>query len=185
MKACSKIAIASGKVEVNGLLRFQSDTISDVEFFKELYLTLNLSYAKFYKMDEISKLYFLAVELLLENSFWTRSFGKHTALVAGTTNGCEESDKRHLTTISGIGNSLPSPATFVYTLPNIMLGEVCIRHGITGDNTCLIMRRGDTTFLNQYTKIILAEKDVAFCITGYVNYQTQNYQCYLTLYSEE
>src|SRR5690606_20180697 len=103
-------------------------------------------------------------EILLQNSKWKSEDGKHTALIAGTTDGCLESDNKHVASIFESENALASPAIFVYTLPNIMLGEACIRHGITGENTCLIMTHNDAHFLNQYSKITLAEKGTTFCI---------------------
>ena len=185
MKAICEISIKPGKLEVNGGSVFHSDAKSDLAFFKDLYLKLNLDYPKFYKMDEVSKLCFLAVEQLLKSGNWSSENGNATAIVVGTTDGCLESDKKHLASITEEPNLPASPATFVYTLPNIMLGEVCIRHGITGENTCLIMPYADYTFINQYAHILFDEPETAFCIAGYVNYQPENYKCFLTLYAKD
>lgn len=185
MKVLCEIAITPGKLEVNGETVFQSDEKSGTVFLKELYLKLDTNYPKFYKMDEVSKLFFLGVEQLLKSEKWSAKHGNTTAVVAGTTDGCLESDKKHLANITEEPNLPASPATFVYTLPNIMLGEVCIRHGITGENTCLIMRNENYAFLNQYANVLLTEPDTAFCIAGYVNYQPENYTCTLTLSSKD
>ena len=185
MKKLCEISITPGKLEVNGEKLFQSDEKSGMPFFKDLYLKLDSNYPKFYKMDEVSKLFFLGVEQLLISGNWSPESGNATSIVAGTTDGCLESDKKHLANITEEPNLPASPATFVYTLPNIMLGEVCIRHGISGENTCMIMKYEDYIFLNQYANILLNEPDTAFCIAGYVNYQLGNYKCNLTLYSKD
>lgn len=183
MKTLSEISITPQKLEVNGEQIFQSDEKSAAAFFKDLYLKLNINYPKFYKMDEISKLFFLGVEQLLKSGNWSSENGNATAILTGTTDGCLESDKKHLANITEAPNLPASPATFVYTLPNIMLGEVCIRHGITGENTCMVMEYGNYAILNQYANMLLTEPDTAFCITGYVNYKPQNYNCRLILIS--
>ena len=185
MKMLCKISITPGKLEVNGESVFRSEATSDTVFLKDLYVNLNLDYPKFYKMDEVSKLYFLGVEKLLKSGKWSDKHGDTTALVAGTTDGCLESDKKHMANITEEPNLPASPATFVYTLPNIMLGEVCIRHGITGENTCLIMRNENYALLNEYAKVLLTEPEIDFCIAGYVNYRPENYKCLLTLYAKD
>lgn len=181
MKVVSEIEISAGKVVVNGAEVFRSGEESGPAFFKEAYLSMNDSYPKFYKMDEVSKLYFLGVEFLLKNSSWTRDNGAHTTLVAGTTTGCLTTDNAHIASIYGNGDAKPSPALFVYTLPNIMLGEVCIRHGITGENTCFIIPTNDTSLLDDYARILLSENNNDFCIKGYVNFHPEKYECRLSL----
>jgi len=185
MKTLCEISITPGKLEVNHAAVFQSKETLGPAFFKELYLEMNLNYPKFYKMDEISKLFFLGVEQLLKSGKWPSRDGNTTAIVAGTTDGCLESDKRHLANITNHPNLPASPATFVYTLPNIMLGEVCIRHRITGENTCVITQNNDSDFINHYAEILLTDEGTEFCIAGYVNYLPGNYICLLTLFARD
>ena len=56
------------------------------------------------------------------------------AVVLATAHGCIDVDKKYLDTIE---LSL-APHCFVYTLPNIMLGEICIRHGFKGEQLCMV-----------------------------------------------
>lgn len=177
--------LSPGTVTLNGMVVFHSKTKTDPEFFKALYSKLDLAYPKFFKMDEVCKLCFLTVEFLLRVSNWKTNEGEHTDIVMGTTDGCLATDQRHLQSISGEKDSFPSPATFVYTLPNIMLGEVCIRHGITGENDCFIMPGFDHEFLEKYTNLLLRNDPTHYCITGYTNYKPKNYSCILTLFTTE
>ena len=40
-----------------------------------------------------------------------------------------------------------SPALFVYTLPNIVIGEICIRHHFKGENAFFVFKQFDGTFM--------------------------------------
>lgn len=46
-----------------------------------------------------------------------------------------DSDRRHQAIIDAGDGCGASPAVFVYTLPNIMLGQVAIKHGLKGEST--------------------------------------------------
>lgn len=103
-----------------------------------LYHALGCNYPKFFKMDNLCKWAWLAAEALLKkpDGGW-RYEGldkERIALALATRDGCLEVDHRFLESMQEIA----SPALFVYTLPNIMLGEICIRHGIKGEQLCLI-----------------------------------------------
>lgn len=107
------------------------------DWLKQSYRELDMQYPKFHKMDSLSKLAVLNAEILLHKQpiYSDRSkiglllYNKHSSI---------DSDTRHQALIMDEQSPLPSPAVFVYTLPNIMLGEICIRHKITGENLCLI-----------------------------------------------
>ena len=45
---------------------------------------------------------------------------------------------------------LPSPSVFVYTLPNIMIGEICIRNHFKGESFFFISENPDPVFFEQY-----------------------------------
>ena len=62
--------------------------------------------------------------------------GKH-GLVLGTALGCLESDYGFYARELAPDEFDPSPRLFAYTLPNIVLGETAIRHGLQGENLVL------------------------------------------------
>src|SRR5205085_4959199 len=105
----------------------------------DLYRGLHCNYPKFFKMDKLCKWAFVASELLLEQGKVYEGLDKNIiSLALATGHGCMEVDKRYLETID-----LPSPALFVYTLPNIMLGEICIRNGFKGAQICMVSEAFD------------------------------------------
>jgi 3-oxoacyl-(acyl-carrier-protein) synthase len=55
----------------------------------------------------------------------------------------------------------PSPTLFAYTLPSSAIGEIAIRHQITGPNLCLF---GDDEHLLSEAKHLIASGEVDACI---------------------
>lgn len=152
-------------------------------FGKDLYRELGMQYPKFFKMDELCQLAFLTTELLTTHvDNWN---GDKVAVVLGNKSSSLSSDKRHYQAIADKSNFFPSPAVFVYTLPNIMLGEICIRHKITGENTCFLMEQLDTDFLHSYVKHLFEIEDYQYCITGFVDYSNNDYVAKLYLIGKE
>ena len=99
----------------------------------ELYRRYVGNYPKFFKMDTLSRLGFIAAELLLQKE-------PVEAVILANRSASIKNDNDYLTTISD-GNYYPSPALFVYTLPNIVTGEIAIRHQIQGETSFYILNR--------------------------------------------
>ena len=101
------------------------------------------AYPKFFKMDLMSKLGFLGVECLLEKvreiepgfTFDT----EHTALIVASRSASLKNDRDYWNTIQDKQNYFPSPSLFVYTLPNIVAGEIAIRHHLMGETSCYVL----------------------------------------------
>ena len=152
--------IAGGHVTINGELFFKSDFSSDLdknltsnvdrnfnpeeklrtahEFFSAVFGRLSVDYRKFYKMDALSKLGFLASELLLADT--DRDIPKEDmGIVLFNRSSSLETDSRYQKTIQDKDNFFPSPAEFVYTLPNIVTGEIAIRNKIYGETAFYVM----------------------------------------------
>ena len=104
---------------------------------QELYRLMQCNYMKFFKMDPLCKWAWLGAEALLTDKGGNLYDGmdkNKIAVVLMTKHGCIDVDKKYL---EGLDN-IPSPALFVYTLPNIMLGEISIKHGFKGEQLCLV-----------------------------------------------
>jgi hypothetical protein len=134
----------------------------------ELYRALGCSYAKFFKMDVLCKWAWLGAEALLrtdEDGWLYEGLDKsRVAVVLHTTDGCLAADKRYAETLQ----TIPSPALFVYTLPNIMLGEICIRHGFTGEQLCQVTGGFDAEdLLNEVKDILLG--GAMHCLFGKID----------------
>jgi hypothetical protein len=151
-------------------------------FAKEVYRFLNPGYSKFHKMDELCRLAFLTTEALLsEDKFSSSAEGADIALILGNRNSSIVSDLQHLESYRDSSNYFPSPAVFVYTLPNIMLGEICIRHQITGENSCFLMQEPDGEFLYHYVQHLFEQEGYQQCITGWADYKAGDYKACLFL----
>ena len=86
----------------------------------ELYRNHIGDYPKFFKMDTLSKLGFIASELLL-NIEGNRNFEprEDRAVIFFNRNASLQADTHYQSTIQDPEHFFPSPAAFVYTLPNI------------------------------------------------------------------
>ena len=104
-----------------------------------LYKSLAIAYPKFYKMDALCRLGFLAAELLMNAlAPEERCHLEQTAVMLVGRSGSLLSDTKHQAAIQSSTAFFPSPAVFVYTLPNIVSGEIAIRHHFLGDTTCFM-----------------------------------------------
>ncbi|HEY2952233.1 MAG TPA: hypothetical protein VGK40_06615 [Verrucomicrobiae bacterium] len=57
----------------------------------------------------------------------------------------------------------PSPTLFAYTLPSTAIGEIAIRHRLTGPNLCLV---GEDVILSEARELILrGEAEACLCIS--------------------
>lgn len=140
-------------------------------FAKEAYSAMAPAYPKFFKMDELSKLAFLTTEVLLsEKPLDNIDAREDIAVIVGNKHSSIASDRKHYDLYKDRENYFPSPAVFVYTLPNIMLGEICIRHNINGENACFLMDQFDTMFLFRYVKELFDNQNCQACITGWIDY---------------
>lgn len=116
---------------------------SGMEMLKALYHTCVGNYPKFYKMDALCKLGFIASELLLEAE--SRSEGierfverEDRAVVCIGRTASLYTDNLYQQTIRYSEDYYPSPSTFIYTLPNILTGEIAIRNHYHGETLYLL-----------------------------------------------
>lgn len=174
--------IDPSKVVKDDKVLYKGDSIDFGAYTKDIYRTLNLSYPKFYKMDELCKLAFLAAETLLSNhELNSESDGADIAIILGNHSSSIASDEKHQNAIKNRDDYFPSPAVFIYTLPNIMLGELCIRYKVTGENSCFLMENFNASFFYDYIKNLFEHEEYKYCITGWVDYQENEFLAELYL----
>src|SRR6185437_7688727 len=117
------------------------------DFLKELYLFLKTDYPKFYKMDTQSQLGIMTAQLLFNESHLPGKYEEACiGVVLSNSAASEDTDSKYLTTLEE-EDYFPSPSLFVYTLPNIVSGELCIRYKIKGENNFFISDCFDSTIL--------------------------------------
>lgn len=145
--------IREGEVFINGELFCQH--MGDESFLVGVYRHLGLSYPKFFKMDELSRLAFLGSEMVLIRSGLERFADDRVALLFANRSSSLLTDGQFQATLE---SGIPSPALFVYTLPNIGLGEVCIRHGLHGENNFLVTEDFDVALMLEQAEVLLNEQ---------------------------
>jgi len=87
----------------------------------------------FGRLDDYSKLGFAAITFALRDARleqWNEK--RPIGIVASTTYGCLATDIDYYETVVPKGGVFASPSLFAYTLPNVYLGEVATRFGLTG-----------------------------------------------------
>ncbi len=166
--------IRNHKVSVNGNLVFRDDeNLSFSDFSKKVYKELNLSYSKFFKMDNLSKLAFLGAEYVLSDE------NENTAIVLTNRASSLDTDRRHQDSIQDKDSFYPSPAVFVYTLPNIAIGEISIKHQLKSENAFFIFDAFNAEFLHNYANSLLDKGKAESVLCGWVDYDSDNYDCFM------
>jgi 3-oxoacyl-(acyl-carrier-protein) synthase len=171
----------------NGSIVFKKEAVDPTEFLKSSYRELKISYPKFFKMDNLCKLAFLSAEVLLKDAgLSTRYSPEETGMIIQNSSSSLETDEKHQESISDRGNYFPSPSVFVYTLPNIMTGEIAIRHKIKGENAVFISGKPNSHAIYQFVDELFASKRVSCCITGWVEaYHDRLSSCLMLVENEE
>ncbi|MBL1221267.1 3-oxoacyl-ACP synthase [Chryseobacterium sp. L7] len=176
MKKTDSCIIEQSKITVNGDLVFESQNQIFHEFAKEAYKGLALSYPKFHKMDSLSKLAFLAAEMILKEEDHSR-----TAVVFANRSSSLDTDFKYQESINSQENYFPSPAVFVYTLPNICVGEISIRHKMQTENAFFVLDELDEEFLNNYAEQILLSGKADKVLCGWTELYQENYKAFVYL----
>jgi len=135
---------------------------------EDMYRELGFNYLKFFKMDALCKWAWLGAEALLrteEGMLYDGADKNKVAVVLATKHGCLAVDKRYQETL----NTIPSPALFVYTLPNIMLGEICIRHGFKGEQLCLLQDGFNEQEVIFWVNDLFKNRGMEHCLFGWVD----------------
>ena len=164
----------SGKgLVVNGkpVMQNPDENISFPDFIKLIYKEFEFSYPKFFKMDNLCKLGFAAAEVALRESGIIGKYQENEiAVVIQNRSSSMDTDTDYLATIKNRENYFPSPALFVYTLANILIGEISIKNHLTGENTLFVSEKPDFQFLKNYAESLLVSGAAKACIMGWVDF---------------
>lgn len=168
----ASVVIKGNRVIKNGSTVVETNTTTIADFLDTAYRELPIDYPKFFKMDKLSKLGILAAEVLLQNENMVDKYTpEQVGIVLSNANASLDADARYMESVKAI----PSPALFVYTLPNIVIGEISIRHGFKGENAFFIQPVFDAEWLYFYTLDILQHRQANACIGGWVDVVGENY----------
>lgn len=164
MKTLKHIVIRQGRVWEDGQLRYASGEAALGRMCRAIYKEMGLDYPKFYKMSALSKLGFLAAEMLLEGLDLGRFDPDRICLFLANTSSSLHTDGKYQESLK----QTPSPATFVYTLPNILIGEICIRHGIHGEGLFFIREEQGKDFVREQSRLAMEEGSCDLALAGWV-----------------
>src|SRR5882724_10488581 len=162
----------------DGKILFENKDPGLTGFLLSVYQHFGWQYPKFFKMDHLSKLGWLAAEIVLKDVFRTEDYLPwDTAVVLSNANSSLDTDRKYFASVKDI----PSPSLFVYTLPNIMIGEICIRNNFKGENAFFLSDSFDPGFIVRYVSCLMDTDACQACICGWVELLGEKYMARLFL----
>jgi len=174
----SSCVISNARVVKDGVEIFNGDINAVPDFLIAAYKQFGINYSRFYKMDSLSKLGWLATEVLLQDNPVKEKYDPtDIGIVLSNANSSLDTDLNYMASV----NDIPSPALFVYTLPNIVTGEICIRNGFKGENAFFVSESFDAGFISGYVDNLLNNNILKACICGWVDLVGDEYKAALFL----
>ncbi len=175
IRLTATISIEQSRIILNAENIFTSTETDFGRFIREAFKHLGENNMKFYKMDDLCKLGYIAAGYLLKQATTILS-PQETGIVLANASASLDTDIKHQALIDSGGCEAASPAVFVYTLPNVVAGEICIRHKIQGENTFFITPQYDAARLEQYARTAMAAGGLKRCIVGWCELLQGNYR---------
>jgi len=151
------------------------------DFIKAAFRNTDAKYPKFFKMDDYSKLGLLAVEILMKSKPLTEEQTKTTGIVLSNSQATLVTDQQFQETIQYDNDFFPSPAVFVYTLPNIMAGEIAIRHRLYGENAFFVSSSFDFEWHEFYVNELFNSRKIESCLSGWVDVENNRMEAFVYL----
>ena len=164
------VVIRPDAVEVDG--RHLSIDAFGKDLLTALYRQYVGDYPKYYKMDPLSRLGFIASELLLQAEGAERFVAcDDRAVIFFNHSSSVCADRQYIETIADPDNCFPSPSVFVYTLPNIVTGEIAIRNGYHGETSFYILPRQDDRLMQQILQASCLDSTTQSILCGWLDYE--------------
>jgi len=162
--------IKDGEVHINGELFCQH--MDEEPFLRSVYKHIGLTYPKFFKMDELSRLGFIGAEMTLMRSELEEYADDDVAVVFSNHSSSLQTDFQYYDTLK---SGIASPGLFVYTLPNIEVGEICIRHKLYGENNFLVTERFDAAQLLEQCEALFADNAAKAVLIGWTEVENDTH----------
>lgn len=172
--------IQNNQITLNGEVIFETEATEFNDFSKKAYKQFDVNYPKFFKMDNLSKVSFLGADLLLKPII-DNTKENNIALLFANKSSSLDTDVKYQESIADADNYFPSPAVFVYTLPNICLGEISIKHQLKSENSFFIFDAFNSSFMENYANILLNTNKAEKVLCGWVEYFNEEYKAFLYL----
>ena len=156
------------QVTVDGrrtVLSDKAETILD-----QVYKTYVGDYPKFHKMDPLCRVGFVASELLLTaEGRRDEQWGETRAIVLVNAASSLADDRKYQSTIDDPETAYPSPSLFVYTLPNVLTGEIAIRNHCYGETNFIVLPEFDCDTIANAIETTFADQTTETLLTGWVD----------------
>ncbi len=177
------VQITTNSVMVDGKSLEIKGKTDDASMLTAIYKQYVGGYPKYYKMDGLSRLGFIASELLLkaENDSLLEESGSDVpslpqhpfdrAVILFNRSSSIDSDKKYLASIGDKNGYFPSPSIFVYTLPNIVTGEIAIRHGYHGETSFYVLAEKDEEQMQEILQTAFMDAQTQSALTGWLDYE--------------
>lgn len=152
-----------------------------IELLNRLYHEEIGAYPKYFKMDLLGKVGFVASELLLqrecagaveERPYYGTDL--RAVLLFGRA-GSLYADRRYQSTIANREAFFPSPSYFVYTLPNIVTGEIAIRNRYYGETDYLLMGDKDWDEMRRHIDAVFSDGHAESVLAGWLDCYDENH----------
>lgn len=162
-----RVQVTPQEVRIDGSISNITPPISDI------YKRYIGSYPKFYKMDRLSQLGFVTSELLLNLEQPRKRACDDRAIVLFNHTSSGWVDKEYAQTIRHRDSYFPSPSLFVYTLPNIVCGEVALRHGYHAETSFYMMDSKNEAMMDDILQSTFLDHTIHSIIAGWIDYQDE------------
>ena len=131
------------------------------------------NYPKFYKMDRLCQLGFIASELLLQQENPRKEQCADRAVVLFNHSSSVWVDREYERSIEVGEEYFPSPSLFVYTLPNIVCGEIALRNGYHSETSFYILNTKDEEMMNNVLASTFNDQSLQSIIAGWLDYKDE------------
>ena len=152
---------------------------------REKYKELDMKDIKFFKMDGLSRLGVIGAANLLKNSESVIECNPFMmGMMLANRSSSLDTDLKHQRLIDE-GDSSASPAVFVYTLPNIVMGEIAIRNKFKGENVFFLYNSEKPANIHGEMLKFAERSNLEVVICGWCDYLKGKYSLDLKLFKRE
>jgi 3-oxoacyl-[acyl-carrier-protein] synthase-1 len=132
-------------------------------------------------MDGLSKLGFLASEMIFKDDKNRFAPREDVAVVCFNRSSSLDIDTQYLATIRDNENYFPSPSLFVYTLPNIVTGEIAIRNNFFGETSFYICKEFDAKQIFRTVRNSFSDKGTNFVLAAWIEHFEAKHEALMAL----
>ena len=79
----------------------------------------------------------------------------------------------------------PSPAAFVYTLPNITTGEIALRNDYHGETSFYLLAERNDKLMQRVIKTTFIDRDIKSVIGGWIDCPSEDkFECEINIFEK-